>query len=111
MKIIKYNKLIRDKIPQIIKQHKAVPKISQLSQRAFVQELKKKLIEESSELKKAKSKKEFLNELADVLEVLRTLARVKKLSWRAVETKRKFKNKERGGFSKGLFLKEVREQS
>lgn len=108
MKIIKYNKLIRDKIPQIIKENKGAPKISRLSQRAFVQELKKKLIEESLELQKAKNKKEFLNELADVLEVLRNLARVKKISWQAVEAKRKVKNKERGGFSKQLFLKEVR---
>ena len=109
MKIIKYNKLIRDKIPAIIKKNNATSKISHLSHKRFFEELKKKLIEELLELQKAKNKKEFLNELAGVLEVLRNLARAKKISWRAVETKRKFKNKERGGFNKRLFLKEVQE--
>ena len=110
MKVIKYNKLIRDKVPGIIKKNNAASKISRLNRERFFVELKKKLAEESFELQKAKDKKEFLNELVDVLEVLRSLARVKKISWRAVEIKRKLKNKERGGFSKQLFLKEVREQ-
>jgi len=78
MKIIKYNKLIRDKIPKIIKHDNAVPKISILNHKDFIIELKKKLIEESTELQNAGDKKEILNELSDVLEIIQTIARVEK---------------------------------
>jgi len=43
MKIIRYNKLIRDKIPQIIKRSNAVPKLGILNYKRFTEELKKKL--------------------------------------------------------------------
>lgn len=109
MKVIKYNKLIRDKIPQIIKRDNAIPKISILNHRRFAEELKKKLVEESAELQKANSKKELLNELSDVLEILQTIARAEKLKWNEIEKKRVIKAKERGGFQKRIFLKEVKE--
>ncbi len=80
MKTIKYNKLIRDKIPQIIKKDNAVPKIGYLSDKLFFRELKKKLVEESSELQEVKSKKELINEMADVLEVIQSIIRAKKLN-------------------------------
>lgn len=109
MKIIKYNKLIRDKIPEIIKRNNSVPKLSILSRKRFVQELKKKLVEESVELQKASGKKEILNELSDVLETIQTVARIEKIRWSEVEKKQKIKTRERGGFKKRIFLQEVKE--
>jgi len=108
MKIIKYNKLIRDKIPAIIKRDRGIPKISRLNNKRFIKELKKKLIEEAIELQKVKGNKDILNELADALEILQSIARVEKIKWPEVENKRAMKNKERGGFKKKIFLKEVR---
>lgn len=78
MKIIKYNKLIRDKIPEVIKRGNAIPKLSILNYKRFTEELKKKLIEESTELQKASGKKEILNELSDVLEIIQTVARLRR---------------------------------
>ena len=108
MKIIKYNKLIRDKIPQIIKHNNAIPKLVILNQKRFTEELKKKLVEESKELQEASGKKEVLNELSDVLEIIQTVAGIEKIKWSEVEKKRKIKAKERGGFKKRVFLKEVK---
>ncbi len=107
MKIIKYNKLIRDRVPEIIKKDDAMPKVSRLNHAKFVKELKKKIIEESNELQMAKSRKSLLNELSDILEILMSIAKVEKLDWKSVENKRKRKKLERGGFDKKLFLEEV----
>jgi predicted house-cleaning noncanonical NTP pyrophosphatase (MazG superfamily) len=109
MKKIKYNKLIRDKIPEIIRRDNAVPKISYLNNKRFIVELKKKLLEEGSELQETNDKKSVLNELSDILEIIQSIAKTEKILWRNVEEKRKLKNKERGGFKKKIFLKEVRE--
>lgn len=91
MKVIKYNKLIRDKIPQIIKNSNAIPKLDILDHKRFAEELKKKLVEESVELQKASGKKEVLNELSDVLEIVQTVARIEKIRWNEVEKKREVK--------------------
>ena len=109
MKVIKYNKLIRDKIPEIIKKDRAIPKVIHLNSKSFEKELKKKLIEESIELQVAQGKKDILKELSDVLEVLQTIARTENISWKKIEEQRRKRAKERGGFKKKLFLKEVQE--
>jgi len=109
MKVTKYNKLVRDKIPQIIKADKRVPRLVILNHKRFVEELKKKLVEESVEFQKTRGKKEALNELSDVLEVLQTIVRVQKIKWNEIEKNRRAKNKERVGFKKRIFLKEVKE--
>ncbi len=69
-----YNKLVRDKIPEIIKKNKAIPKVSVLNAKQFKVALKEKLIEEAKELLAAKTDKEILNELADILELLESIA-------------------------------------
>lgn len=108
MKIIKYNKLIRDGIPKIIKEDGGAPKISRLPKPKFLKELRKKLIEESREIQKAEGGDSLVNELSDVLEVLMAIAGAERISWPKVERKRKEKKKKRGGFARRLFLKEAR---
>jgi len=108
MKKIKYNKLVRDRIPEIIRCDNAIPKISHLNNQRFIVELKKKLLEEGNELQEANDKKSVLNELSDISEIIQSIAKAEKISWKNVEEKRKLKNKERGGFRKKIFLKEVR---
>lgn len=107
MKAVKYEKLIRDKIPEIIKKDNAIPKISVLSQKRFLKELKKKLIEEARELEKGRGKEEIINESADILEILMAIAKSEKISWKAIKSKRVTKLQKRGGFKKKLFLKEI----
>ena len=100
-----HNKLIRDKIPQIISANKSKFKISILNNKQFRNALKKKLLEEALELEKAKTKEEILNELSDVLEIVENISKQNHISMRDVEKSRQKKFIERGGFDKRLFLK------
>src|SRR4030043_115986 len=65
--------------------------------------LKKKLVEESRELTDA-PKEELLNELADVLELTKSIASHYKIQFSKVEKFQEEKRKKRGGFKKKLFL-------
>ena len=66
MGIIKHNKAIRDKIPEIIKESGNVCNSVVLSDEQFLIELEKKLVEELTEYQESKN----VEELADVLEVI-----------------------------------------
>jgi len=105
-----YNKLIRDKIPEIIRKSNAVPKISELNDEQFKIALKDKLTEEAKELLEAKTEEEILNELSDVLQLIESIADNNNLSFAAVEKQKEKKKKERGGFDKKLFLEYVDEK-
>ena len=105
-----YNKLIRDKIPEIIKKDNAVPKISELNDKEFKIALKEKLVEEAKELLVAKTDEEILNELSDVLQLIESIALNNNLSITQVEKQKEKKKQERGGFDKKLFLEYVDEQ-
>lgn len=103
MKKITYNKLIRDMIPEVVSRSGGEYKTRILNKREFERELKKKLIEESKELGRA-SKKELINELADILELIKSISEYYKLNFKKVEEYQVKKRKERGGFKKRLFL-------
>jgi predicted house-cleaning noncanonical NTP pyrophosphatase (MazG superfamily) len=99
-----HKKLIRDKIPEIIKKSGDDCEIMILGKAAFEKELKKKLLEESIELTKA-PKEKLLNELADVLELTKSIATYHKIPYSRVEKSQEMKRKQSGGFKKKLFLK------
>ena len=65
-----------------------------------------KLNEELAEYQESKS----LEELADLLEVLRAVARARGWTWEQLEQVRQEKAAKRGGFEKKLLLKEVLEK-
>lgn len=104
-----YNKLIRDKIPEIIKKNGASPKIFVLNDEQFKSALKEKLIEEAKELLEAKTNDEILNELSDVLQLLESIALNNDTTFLEVEKQKEKKKMERGGFDKKLFLEYVDE--
>ena len=106
-----YNKLIRDKIPEIIKKDNAIPKISILNDEQFAIALKEKLVEEAKELLEAKTSEEILNELSDVLELVESITTNNKLTITEVEKQKLVKKEKRGGFEKKLFLEYVDEPS
>jgi len=103
-----YNKLIRDKIPEIIIAAGETPKIRKLAKREFRIELKKKVLEEAKEMIGAKSKKDILNEIVDLQELLDWLVKEFKLSRRDIKKLQTEKNKKRGSFAKQLFLIETK---
>lgn len=98
-----HQKLIRDKIPQIIKANDGKCEIRVMNKDEFKKELRKKLIEESKEVKEAE-KDELVKELSDVLEVIKSIAQSENISFNLIEEKRKERKKKRGGFKKRLFL-------
>ena len=99
-----FNKLVRDKIPEIIKRNGEKPEIEILDDQRFLQELHKKLFEEVGEFVEEDS----LEELADLLEVVYAIVRLKKIDLNEVEKIRKEKAEKRGAFEGKIFLKETK---
>ena len=107
MKRTTYNKLIRDNIPEIIKNTGGISKISILSDEDYKRALHVKMAEEVKELTDAQNCDEILNELADIEEVVHAIAKNNGIPMKEVEKQRKEKVVKRGGFKKKLFLKYV----
>ncbi|MBT2686757.1 nucleoside triphosphate pyrophosphohydrolase [Bacillus sp. ISL-47] len=104
-----YNKLVRDRIPEIIERTGKKYETKILDQSEFIKELKKKSFEELEEYINAKNHEEALEELADLLEIIHTLAETHDASIEKVEELRKHKAEKRGGFKEKIFLNEVEE--
>jgi len=102
---MKYNKLIRDRIPEIIEGKGEIPITCVLSDDEFKEKLEEKLLEEVNEfLEKA----DDVSELADILEVVYALAEVLGISKEELERIRAEKQQKRGGFKKKLLLQKVK---
>lgn len=99
-----YNKLIRDKIPEIIKMTGKNAKTAILSDDEYVMELKKKTKEELQEYLTAETDKDSLEELADLLELFHALAKVHGSTIKEVEEIREKKAEQRGGFNEKVYL-------
>lgn len=102
-----YNKLVRDKIPQIIAADGKTYTMRVLSDEDYVKELRVKLNEELKEYLAAKTDKDALEELADLMELAHALSVVHRASPEALEEIRQVKADKRGGFRDRLFLIEV----
>ena len=105
MKRIIYNKLVRDKIPEIIGSAGKSCSTSVLPAAEYTEMLDAKLNEELLEYQESKS----MEELADLLEVIRAVAAARGSSIEEVERIRAEKAAKRGGFEKRILLLEVRE--
>lgn len=106
-----YNKLVRDNIPDIIKGNKGEPIIRILNEEEYKEELEKKLYEEYKEVLNAQNSEDKVEELADMLEVICSLARLvadKSLS-QVLDVMMK-KREKRGGFEKRIYLEKVIEE-
>lgn len=98
-----YQKLIRDKIPQIINSNNQKCQVKMLSNSEYKEALKHKLIEESREVLTA-NLDNLTAEIADVYEVIDTLIKVYKLDKKNIQKIQKQKAKLRGKFDKKCFL-------
>jgi len=97
----RYNKLVRDNIPEIIKKCGEKCKYHVVTENAeFLERLYDKLDEETEEFKAKPS----IEELADIMEVLEAIARLKKYSIDDIKRVKKEKKAERGGFDKKIVL-------
>lgn len=95
-----YNKLVRDKIPAIIKAQGEVPNIRILDQEEYAVCLAQKLNEEVAEFHREQN----LEELVDILEVVFALAESLGSSSGELLEIREKKREERGGFRNKVFL-------
>lgn len=98
-----YNKLVRDKIPEIIAADGKTAKTRILNKEEYLEELIKKLAEEYEEFKADQN----VEELADIQEVILALADA--LNIKHSELAKTLSNKalERGSFKKRIFLEGV----
>ena len=95
-----FNKLVRDKIPQIIEQQGEVPMIRVLDDDEYVRHLEAKLDEEVGEYHRDKN----AEELADILEVVYALAEANGCSREELLSVYRKKHDARGGFRDRVFL-------
>lgn len=95
-----YNKLVRDKIPDLIKAQGEIPYIRILAAEEYTRALEQKLDEETTEFHGERN----LEELADILEVVFALA--EDLGSTKEELLRRYEQKhaQRGGFRDRIFL-------
>ena len=95
-----YNKLVRDKIPEIIESNGQYCETKILDDETYLRVLDIKLNEEIDEYQESKS----IEEIADILEVLMAIAKARGYSWQDVLKTQLVKRSERGGFDNKIFL-------
>ena len=104
--IYTYNKLVRDKIPQNIDNiegRKATWRV--MDNREYMQELNKKLLEESNEFIEENS----VEELADVMEVIEAIMKAQNIKWEDVRKIQDNKRAKKGSFNDKIYLEYVEE--
>ena len=104
-----YNKIVRDKIPNIIKEKGETPVVRILDKFEYKNELEKKLYEEYKEVIEATGD-DRVEELADMLEVIRALANLENKNLNEVIVIADKKNEKRGAFEEKIFLEKVIEK-
>ena len=102
-KTVVYNKLVRDKIPEIIEVSGKHCLTECLSEADYIRALDAKLSEELAEYQQSKS----LEELADLLEVMGAVVKARGSTWEELQRIQKEKCAARGAFDERIFLKEV----
>lgn len=98
-----YNKLVRDKIPQIIKKDNKEYEIEIVEKDELIKLLNLKLQEEVTEYLESND----IEELADILEVIYGILDSRNISKKKLEDIRIKKKEERGGFEEGVKLIKV----
>lgn len=101
-----YNKLVRDRIPEIIEASGNTCITEILSDEEYLKMIDTKFDEELAEYHKDQN----IEELADMLEVIYAAAVARGYSIEELEKVRVEKAEKRGGFSKKILLKEVEEK-
>ena len=100
-----YDKLVRDRIPEIIESTGKTCTTRILSREEYLQKLDEKLTEELAEYQESKS----LEELADLLEVMEAVVKARGYTVQELARVREEKREKRGGFDERILLQDVYE--
>lgn len=105
---MRYDKLVREKVPEAIKQAGKIAVVERVPDSEMSLRLKLKLVEECSELIQANGT-EIKDEVVDILEVLHAITKREGIPWNDIVRHCQDKYDAVGGFNQGLVLKEVTE--
>jgi predicted house-cleaning noncanonical NTP pyrophosphatase (MazG superfamily) len=97
-------KLVRDRIPEIIREQGREPIVRTIQGAELFEALVAKVAEEAEELRLSVGRADQMEELADLLEVVNAIARHLGIELSEVEAVAGTKRTRRGGFTKGLWL-------
>lgn len=103
MKTTKYNKLVRDKIPEIIERSGKTAVTETLPDDKYIEMLNQKLLEEVNEFFESGT----VEELADIGEVMHAIMATKGITLEEFQRVRLDKLEKRGGFKDKILLVEV----
>lgn len=99
---MKYNKLVRDKIPEYVRSKGVNPVYHVAGEEEYWEKLKEKMLEELKEFQEEESIEEF----ADLMEVIEAVIDYKKFDAKTIEEIRSKKAQERGRFKDRIILDE-----
>lgn len=102
-----YNKLVRDRIPEIISNKGEQPITHILNDEEYKKELENKLYEEYNEVLATTNSNDRIEELADMLEIIKALASLENKTIDDVLEVADQKAQKRGGFEDKIFLEKV----
>ncbi|MCL1698993.1 nucleoside triphosphate pyrophosphohydrolase [Lysinibacillus sp. Bpr_S20] len=105
-----YNKLVRDKILEIIEADGLKYNARVLEPPELLVEVKAKMIEEAKEFHGAANVQESVEELADILELVHTAISALGVNYEELEAIREQKMAKRGGFDKAIYLIDVEDK-
>ena len=100
-----FNKLVRDKIPELLDKNGGETETEILSGEEYIKCLREKLGEECNEVVNADSRENLVEELADLKEVVLSLIKANNITDEEIENTRIQKRSKRGGFDSRIFLK------
>jgi predicted house-cleaning noncanonical NTP pyrophosphatase (MazG superfamily) len=104
-----YNKLVRDKILEVIEADGKEYKSRILTDKEYAEALANKFMEEAKELLEAGEDDDVLGELSDIVELVHAKLKLVNKSWEDMEKIRIKKLNARGGFDKKIFLESAEE--
>ena len=105
-----YNKLVRDRIPEIIEMSGQTLTSRILDEDDYLIEINRKMHEELAEYEEARTNEDSIEELADLLELIYAAANTYGTTIEELEKIRLDKAKKRGGYDERIFLVAVEDE-
>lgn len=105
-----YNKLVRDHLPEMLKEKGVNIEFEVLNNKEFSEKLVEKFREEVDEFSNTKTDR-LLDQIVDLLEVIYAIAEHRGITESEVEFMRQLKKKRSGGFRKRIMVKTITESS